>query len=204
MKNTMLKNTLILTCITLASGLLLGLVYEVTKAPIATAKETAKQAAYQEVFHDAKSFSALESFDAVAAETVLADAGLDGNTIQEVVVANNGSEDIGYVVTVVSHDGYAGDITFTMGVTNEGLLNAISILTINETAGLGMKANEAEFKNQFAEKQVEAFTVTKVGAKDETEINAISGATITSSAVTNGVNAGIAYVNTITGGGANE
>ena len=200
----MIKNTLILTCITLVSGLLLGLVYEITKAPIAATKVTAKQEAYKEVFQEAESFTALETFNEAEAETILAEASLVSNTIQEVVVANNGTEDIGYVLTVVSHDGYAGDITFTMGVTKEGMLNAISILTINETAGLGMKANEAEFKDQFAAKKAEMFAVTKVGAKEANEINAISGATITSSAVTNGVNAGIAYVNSIIGGGTNE
>ena len=52
-----------------------------------------------------------------------------------------------------------------------------------------------EFKNQFSDKNAEAFEVTKAGASDENEINAISGATITSKAVTGGVNAGICAFN---------
>ena len=44
--NKIVKNTLILTVITLVAGLGLGLVYEVTKAPIAQAKETAKKEAW--------------------------------------------------------------------------------------------------------------------------------------------------------------
>lgn len=56
--NKMIKNTCILTVITLVAGCLLGLVYEVTKAPIAKAKEADKQAAYQKVLPEADSFEA--------------------------------------------------------------------------------------------------------------------------------------------------
>ena len=49
---------------------------------------------------------------------------------------------IGYVLTVTDHEGYGGDIQFTMGVRIDGTLNGISFLSIGETAGLGMKATE--------------------------------------------------------------
>lgn len=55
-KNTILKDTLILTVITLISGLLLGLVYQITIDPIAEQKEKEKQEAYMAVFADADSF----------------------------------------------------------------------------------------------------------------------------------------------------
>ncbi len=204
MKNTMIKNSLILTLITVVAGLLLGLVYEITKEPIAIAKEHAKQEAFKEVFQEADRFEMYDEFEPNSATAILEEAGYPDDSIQEVVIAMKGEEAIGYVVTVVSHEGYAGDITFTMGVTNEGVLNAISILTISETAGLGMKANDAEFKDQFKDKDVDAFTVTKTKAQAENEIDAISGATITSDAMANGVNAGLAYVSSIAGGGTNE
>ncbi len=55
-------------------------------------------------------------------------------------------EIIGYVITVTDSEGYGGDITFSMGVQMDGMLNGISILSISETAGLGMKADTDEFK----------------------------------------------------------
>ena len=62
----LIKNTLVLTPITLVSGLLLGLVYEVTKAPIARSKENAKQKAYEKVLSEADEFQVYDEFDADA------------------------------------------------------------------------------------------------------------------------------------------
>ena len=98
----------------------------------------------------------------------------------------------GYVLTVTDHEGYGGDIQFAMGVQDDGTLNGISILSISETAGLGMRATTDDFKNQFKDKNVEKFTYTKTGATSDDEIDALSGATITTNAMTNGVNAGLA------------
>ncbi len=108
---------------------------------------------------------------------------------------------IGYVLTVTTHEGYGGDIQFTMGVTDEGMLNGISILSISETAGLGMRAEEV-LKPQFAGKSAEKYEYTKTGAVSEGQIDAISGATITTNAVVNGVNAGLYYFQNTLGGGA--
>ena len=66
-----------------------------------------------------------------------------------------------------------------------------------------MRANTDEFKGQFANKQVEQFTYTKTGAKSDCEIDALSGATITTKAVLNAVNGGLLYVKTAMGGVAN-
>ncbi len=67
-----------------------------------------------------------------------------------------------------------------------------------------MRAEEV-LKPQFADKNVEAFTYTKSGAAADDQIDAISGATITTNAVTNGVNAGLYYFQTqLKGGSENE
>lgn len=87
-----------------------------------------------------------------------------------------------------------------MGVQADGTLNGISFLSISETPGLGMKADTDEFKNQFVGKQTDAIVYTKTGASADNEIDAISGATITSSCVTNGVNAGLAAADYLEGG----
>lgn len=196
----MLKNAGILLAITVIAGFVLGAVYQITKEPIALAKEAAAVAAYKEVFADAVDFSQLE----VKADA-LVQGGIAGSDINNVFEAL-GSDGalLGYVLVVTNHEGYGGDIQFTLGVANDGTVNGISILSISETPGLGMEA-ENVLKPQYAGKNVAQFSVTKTGAVSDEQIDAISGATITSDAVTNGVNAGLYYFQNVLGGGtANE
>lgn len=191
-KNTIIKDTLILTLITLVAGGLLGMVYEVTKEPIAQQAEKEKQEAYKAVFEDGDSFEVCVEADDADLAAYLTENGFEAQTVNEVMEAKDASgETIGYALNMTTSEGYGGDISFSMGVTLDGTLNGISILDINETAGLGMNATKDEFKGQFAGKQVDAFEVTKSGAASDNEINAISGATITSKAITGGVNAGL-------------
>lgn len=197
MKN-MIKDAAVLFVITVAAGLILGFVYQITKEPIALAEEKAANEAYAEVFPTASSFE----------EREVAELSGDGTwqeeyqsvEIDKALEARDGSGAVaGYVLTVTSHEGYGGDITFTMGISLDGTLNGISILDISETAGLGMKA-EAVLKPQFADKNVSRFTYTKSGAVSEDQIDAISGATITTNAVTTAVNGGLYYFQTQLGG----
>lgn len=192
MKNTIIKDTIILTLITLIAGGILGLVYEITKDPIAKQQEMAKQEAYKAVFEDADTFEVCVEAEDADLAAYLAGEGFEAQTVNEIMEAKDASgETLGYAINLTTSEGYGGDITFSMGVQADGTLNGISILTISETAGLGMNATKDEFKGQFKEKQADAFEVTKTGASKENEINAISGATITSNAVTQGVNCGL-------------
>ena len=194
----MMKNTGILLAITIAAGLVLGLVYQITKDPIAVQETKKKQEACQEVFQDAASFEAVEVED--VEETEWADAGYSQESIDEVMSALDASGNLlGYVITVTTKEGYGGDIQFSIGVRMDGTLNGMSILSISETAGLGMRAEEV-LKPQFAGRQAEVFEYTKSGAAADNQIDAISGATITTNAVTNGVNAGLYYFRTRLGG----
>lgn len=197
-KKSMIKDALILFAITLVAGLLLGFVYDVTKEPIAQQKAKAKAEACKNVFAAADSFEAVMSEDGPAAYFV---AGLDSNVdIDEVMQALDSSGQLlGYVITVTDHEGYGGDIQFSMGVTLDGTLNGISLLSISETAGLGMKAGDV-LVPQFAGKKVESFTYTKSGSTSDSEIDAISGATITTKAVVNGVNGGLLFFNNVLAG----
>ena len=200
------KDALILTAITLISGCLLGLVYEITKNPIAKAQYNAQQKAYQAVFEEAESFEDYEGFEEAEAAEVVAGSGYTENTINGVVEAKDASGNtLGYVISLTSHAGYGGDITFSVGITKAGVVNGYSITSIGETAGLGMKAKEEKFSSQFREKNADSLEVVKGTAANENQIEAISGATITSKAMTNGVNAALAYFRAISeGGGANE
>ena len=203
--NKILKNTLILTAITVVAGCLLGLVYEITKGPIAVAQESAKQEAYRTVLADAEDFTSYEEFDAEESSSLLAEAGYTSDDINEVAVAKDQSgKAIGYVITVTSHEGYGGDIQISVGILNDGTVKGIEMLSIGETAGLGMKAKEPEFKDQFKDKQVEKFTYTKSGEKGDDKIDALSGATITTNAVTNAVDSALVYFYNTLGGSGNE
>ena len=104
---------------------------------------------------------------------------------------------LGYVITVATK-GYGGDIDFVTGITTDGTMNGISYLEITETAGLGMRATSDEFKGQFAGKQVQEFTLTKTGATADDQIDALSGATVTSTAMMRGANAALAAFRVLT------
>lgn len=201
---TILKNTLILTLITLVSGCLLGLVYEITKEPIAQAQERAKQEAYKAVLAEADSFSDIKLEEEQAASALFA-AGYAADDITGAAEAlDAGGDVIGYVVTVTAHEGYGGDIEISVGILNDGTVKGIELLSISETAGLGMKAKEPAFKEQFKDKQVDAFAYTKSGESGDDKIDALSGATITTNAVTNGVNSALVYFQEVIGGGIGE
>lgn len=195
----MIKDALILFAITLIAGLMLGVVNDITKEPIARQEQKAKTEACQNVFVAAASFEEQEMEDATQA---LADAGLTGADIDELMAAKDASGSLlGYVITVTDHEGYGGDIQFSMGVTTDGVLNGISLLSISETAGLGMRAGEV-LVPQFENKDVDRFYCTKTGSTTDSEIDAISGATITTNAVVNGVNAGLVYFDEFLKGGS--
>lgn len=196
MSKESIKNTISLMLITLIAGLLLGAVYEITKEPIAKENQRAKEEAYKAVFADADSFEEI-SLDADQVQKELDGQGLDASINEAMKVLDASGQAIGYVLTVTDHEGYGGDIQFAMGVRSDGTLNGISFLSISETAGLGMKAKEDSFRKQFEGKNADQIVYTKNGASADNEIDALSGATITTNAVTNGVNAGLYYVHTL-------
>ncbi|MGN0244100.1 MAG: RnfABCDGE type electron transport complex subunit G [Lachnospiraceae bacterium] len=185
-----LKDGFTLFLITVIAGLALGFVYEITKGPIAEKQAQAKTEAYQQVFAQADHFEKT-TYDVEAFRAKMEEQG-SLTTVDEVYTAFNAAdEELGKVMTITNKEGYGGDITIALGITNEGCVNGIQILSLSETAGLGMKATEPEFYNQYADKTVDEYVVTKQGAASEQEIDAISGATITSNAVTKAVNAGL-------------
>ena len=196
-KGGFMKDALILFAITLIAGACLGGVYEITKGPIEAANLAAKEEAFRTVLADAASFklddytSALEK-----ANTDAAGLGFGNVSVDECATGLDSSgAAFGYVVTTTSKDGYGGDITVSVGITAEGEVKGIEFLALAETAGLGMNAAQPEWKAQYADKAVEQFTVTKSGASSDEEIDAISGATITSNAVTGAVNLALYFVN---------
>ena len=203
MNKKIVHDALILTAFTLVLGMLLGIVYEVTKEPIAAANLAAAQEAYKEVFEDADSFEALDGFDSEAATAVATENGYSDSIddIQEALDASGSV--IGYVITVTAKDASQDNITFSVGIQNDGTVNGYSVTSIAETPGLGMKVEDEDFYSQFNGKQVDSFEVVKSAPSADNEIEAISGATISSKAVANGVNAALVYFTSELQGGAN-
>ncbi len=199
--NVMLKEAGILFAITLIAGLILGFVYELTKEPIRIQEEKAVQEACAQVFESAAQFAELpyEASEELALE--LAETGVEIGTVFQALGADGSL--MGYVVQSTSTEGYGGDIVLYLGVTLDGTLNGISLLEISETPGLGMRAQEV-LAPQFRGKQVSQFTYTKTGGGSDSEIDAISGATITTEAVTNAVNGGLKVAEALRQGGADN
>jgi len=205
--SNLIKDCLKLVLITFVAGLALGAVYAVTVDPIRQQEDKAQQEAYRAVFPEADEFSDLEGFSSAEASDVFAsyDNTVDdhaGDTMNNVVEVEDNGKVAGYIFDITTHKGYGGDIELTVGIQADGTVTGYSILSIGETAGLGMNAQKAEWGAQYADKQVEEFSVVKdgSGSSDDAKIDAISGATITSKAITGAVNNCLAYFRTLEGG----
>ena len=189
-----LKDALILFAITVISGLILGGVHELTRDTINKSAIAAHLEAYKTVFPDAVDFKAddkltdaLKKSNEELPSQDYGNVGLD----QALQAVDKSGSVLGYVVTSHSNDSYDGLVQILVGINAVKTIKGIEMLELNDTPGLGQRAEEPEFKGQFAGKSGESLTVTKSGNAGEGEINAISGATITSRAVTNAVNAAL-------------
>ena len=174
------KLGLILFTITAITGLILGVVYEITAGPIALTQQRLKNEALSAALPEADAFEAQPLGDGAPA------------IVTDVQKASSNGAFAGYCVTVTPK-GYAGPIEIVVGVTAEGKLRAIRILSQGETPGLGAKAATDAFMGQYTNKEVESLTVVKSPPSSPEQIQAISGATITSDAVTSGVNIALEY-----------
>ena len=167
-----LKVAVILFVITAVAAAILAAVNKVTAPVIAENDRKAQEQAMIDVLPGATEFFR---------------AKMDGlNEAEEVY-----KSDIGYAVKVAPN-GYGGPISMIVGVDNDLKVTGIKIISQSETAGLGAKCTEASFQEQYKGK-TENIVVSKSGAKGN-EIDAISSATVTSKAVTKGVNRAISIV----------
>ena len=180
--NTIVKDAIVLFIITIVAGLCLAFVYELTKEPIAAAQLKAKNDAYREVLPEASEFIEDEEIAGL-----LASYEADGAQVTEVLLAKDGAgETLGCVASVTGTEGYGGDISMTVGVSLEGTITGIQVLSHSETAGLGAKCTDDEFRGQFVGIQANPVIMNQ-------NFDQISGATITSSAVTKAVNAVVSF-----------
>ena len=190
MNKKIVHDALVLFAFTVVLGLILGVVYGITKPSIDQVNYEKTQAAYKQVFEDAASFEEYSDFDADAAAALMTEKGFS----DQIDSVNTALDASGNVIASQA------SITFSVGIQNDGTVNGYSITNIAETPGLGMKAQEEAFYSQFEGKNVDSFTVVKAAPSSDSEIESISGATITSKAMANGVNACIAYFQNVLGG----
>ena len=181
--------TLFATCVVVAG--LLGLVNMVTEGPIADINKANTEAAMKAVVSDPDNTSFSEALEITDGMTAAASSA--GASVTEAYEVQVGGAPAGYALKIVS-SGSQGNIEMMVGVDAEGVVTGVSIVKNSETAGIGSKvmANEPTAAgvgvlSQFVGKSAADGTLA-VG----TNVDAISGATVSSKGVTTGVNAALA------------
>lgn len=140
--------------------------------------QVANNEARTEVLPSAKEFKKVEEASYKSANAA---------TILEVFEGEDAGKKVGYTIKAAP-SGYGGPIEITVGISAEGKITGVSVGNNAETPGLGAKAKDAFFIDQYKDKEAKELEVLKAGTPADNQIKAISGATITSNAVTNGVN----------------
>lgn len=168
---------LLLICLVSAS--LLAVTNEATKGPIQAQRDAASQAARQEVLASADTFEQLEG----EAFTTLV---TEHPAILEVFTGTADGQTVGYVIKTAPV-GFGGPVEVITGLSVDGKLTGVRVGSHMETPGLGGIVTEESFYGQYAGMAAGEVIVSKT-EKTDTAIKAIAGATISSQAVTDGVN----------------
>lgn len=172
---------IVLALICLVVAALLGLVNQVTAPAIAANTQKTIQDSLVVVLP-------LDSGDYEEIESPAAEVTLDTGTVVPVLAVYQAGEE-GYVVETSSPNGFGGAIDMMAGINSAGEVTGLAIISHSETSGLGSKATDPEWQAQFAG-TTDVLSVSKDGGT----IVAITGSTITSRAVCDGVNAARAVV----------
>lgn len=167
----------ILFLICAVAALLLSVTNNITEPVIKERNIQANNESRKEVLKEAEEFKQLDNVKA--------------NLVEEVYQGLKGNEVVGYTIKTAPK-GYGGKVEVMIGISKDGKITGVKVGNHSETPGLGSKASEPTFKDQFNGKSTEKpLMVVKGSASNDNDIAAISGATITSNAVTSGVNAAI-------------
>ena len=177
---------IVLAAICLVSAAVLGLVNSVTVGPIQANTEKTVQESLRAVMPIDGDYE--DVTDQYTGGDVTVD--VTGVTVPIKAVYKAGDE--GYVVESMSPNGFGGALDMMAGVDNDFNVTGIAIISHAETSGLGSKSTDPEWQAQF-----KGVNGTIGVTKDGYQINAITGSTITSRAVCDGVNAAIAVVNAL-------
>lgn len=176
-----LKLGVTLFVICAVAALVLGITNNITSPVIEERNIQASNKSRQIVLSDAEEFKQLE--------------GMNSDIVVEVYEGLKGGDVIGYTIKT-SPKGYGGAVEVMVGISTDGKITGVDIGNHSETPGLGSKASDPAFKDQYLDKDVaNSLLVVKGSVNNDNEISAISGATITSNGVTSGVNAAMKIYN---------
>lgn len=181
MKKAILVPTIALFIICLVSTALLGLANSVTAPKIEQLAIQTEIESRSEVLDSAETFE--EKSD---------------NGINYVVGLDKNGNKVGMVFTTTAKS-YGGDMIVMTGVDMEGKITGVKLLQITDTPGLGMNADKPEFKNKFIGMSDEIKILKNSANAANNEIDALSGATISSNAVAEAVNKALDSFAKITG-----
>ena len=175
-KKEMAMPPLVLTIICLVVTAALVGTYQFTKPYIAEAKAAAADEARREVFPGNVTFTLYEG-------------ALEVEGVTEVYEAYEGDVLAGYVVTSTSQ-GFGGPLVVMTGFDADGNITGTKLVENAETPGLGTKVGETDHTSLYLEKNVDTYT----------EVDAISGATISSDAFKEAVSYASQAFKTVAGG----
>lgn len=185
-----IKTGLVLLIVCLVAAFALGMTNEVTKDKIAEQRFLANELAKSEVLSIATTFEDITGTD------------LDSliENFQPITEAYLGKDASGEIVGYVfksTPTGFAGNIEVVTGIDVNGTVTGLRIGSHNETPGLGAKAKDEAFFSQYANKSATSEIGTSKTSATGNDIQAITGATISSVAISNGANASIEAFNWI-------
>ena len=186
--------TLFATCVVVAG--LLGLVNMVTEGPIADINKANTEAAMKAVVSDPDNTSFSEALEITGDMTAAASSA--GASVTEAYEVQVGGAPAGYALKIVS-SGSQGNIEMMVGVDGEGTVTGVSIVKNSETSGIGSKVmtNQPTAKGVGVLDQFEGKSAADGTLAVGTNVDAISGATVSSRGVTTGVNAALAVAGAI-------
>ncbi len=172
------KIALRLIVITVIAGLLLGLTYSSTKDPIAQQEALKASESRRVVLNDAADFEQIDLAPLNLPE--------EYGVIQEAYRGINNGETVGITVYMIV-TGYSKGLNITVGINNDGTVAGVDIGSHSETAGLGANADDPEYLAQYTGLTPPA-NIVKTASQNPGDVQAVTGATITSRAVADAVN----------------
>ena len=179
----------VLGLVSMIAALGLSVTYSVTKERITEQAVMALKNAQKEIFPGEMQFELKEDMTGQTS----------GSTVikEFYSVSDTEKNPIGYLVSATT-PGYGGPIVFIIGITKDGTIKSVKVTENTETPGLGANLSKASFLGQFNQKSIhDGFVVKK-------DVTAITAATISSKAITNGIKAIIDLTNTKTAGETND
>jgi len=188
-KSTLFNMVAVLMIVAICSATAIGYVYKITKAPIEEAKNGDVLNAIKEL---------VGIFDNNPFEEKTA---ISGSHVELYPARENGAI-TSVAIKASDNEGFGGKIELIVGILMDGTITGYKVIQQNETPGLGSKVTEPQFSNQFVGKN--AYTDNLDLKKDGGEIDAVTGATISSHAVVNAVKSAVAAYDKFAGVTHNE